>query len=99
ITLLIGTKCGRVIVAPAVDDARRMLYVKYLVEHDVFHKPFRDFPRVESLADGNGLVSRVVMPQDAARPALRPCQYRLFNLTVKMASIDAREDAIQIVNL
>jgi hypothetical protein len=75
-----------------------MFYVEYFVEHDVFHKPFRHFRESRVL-----LMVMVSWPrrdaQDAARLALRPGQHRLFNLTVKMATVDAGEDAIQIVNL
>src|SRR5205814_3373373 len=74
VAALLGAKGWGVIVAPAFDDARRVLDVQHLVEEDVFNEPFRHVRRIQDLTDGNGVVCGVMVAENAARSSSRPRQ-------------------------
>ena len=76
-----------------------MFDVQHFVEHDVFDEPLGDFPRIQCLADGNRIVGRIVMAEDAAGSSLRPRQDRSWHLIFKVTSVEPRKDSFQIVNL
>ena len=60
------------IVAPAIDDPSGMFDVQHFVEDDVFDEPLGHVARIQGLADGDGIVSGVMMPKDATGSSLRP---------------------------
>src|ERR1041384_1232818 len=91
VAALLGAKSWGVIVASAFDDARGVLDVKHLVEEDVLNEPFRNFRRIQHLADGYGVVRGVVVAEDAARAPSRPRQRGHFQRTVEVPSIQSPE--------
>src|SRR2546430_17222358 len=91
VAALLGAKSWSVIVAPAFDDARGVFDVQHLVEEDVFNEPFRNFRRIQHLADGYGVVCGVVMAENAARPPSRPRQRGHLQRIVEMLSIQFPE--------
>ena len=91
VAALLSAKSRGVIVAPAFDDARGVFDVKHLVEEDVFNEPFRHFRRIQHLADGDGVVSSVMMAKDAARAPARPRQRGHLQGIIEMPSIQSSE--------
>src|SRR2546429_9944885 len=91
VAALLGAKSWGVIVAPAFDDARRVFDVKHFVEQDVFNEPFRNFRRIQHLADGNGVGRSVVMAENAACAPSRPRQGWHLQRIVEMLSIQFSE--------
>src|SRR6201990_2057402 len=83
VALLVGAEGFGVVVASAVDEAGRVLYVKHLVVEDVLDEPLGHVLRVESLADDDRVVDAVVVAEYCARAALRPCERRLLQLAVE----------------
>src|SRR5205809_649138 len=96
---LFGPKRGRVVVAPAVDDASGMFDVQHLVKDDVLDEPFGNFPGVQGLANRDGVVRGVVVAENAFCWSPRPGQYRLFDLSVKITAVELRENPFEIINL
>src|SRR5258706_3001814 len=91
VAALLGAKSRGVIVAPAFDDARSVFDVQHLVEEDVFNEPFRNFRRIQHLADGNGVVCAVVVAENAARAPSRPRQRGHLQRIIEMLSIQSSE--------
>ena len=96
---LVQTKSARVIVAPPLDQSRRVFDVEHLVIKDVLHEPFRNFFRIQRLADRNAVVNVVMMAEDAARATLRPGHRRFRQLSVEVAAVQFRKHPFEIVNL
>ena len=69
---LFGSKCGRVVIAAAVNYSGRMFDVQHLVEEDVLDEPLGNLARIQNLADRNRLMRGVMMTQNAAGSPLRP---------------------------
>ena len=63
--LLVAFECGSVIVAAAVDMFCRVMDVEHFVIDDVFDDVTRRFRRVQRYADGDMVVGRVVVAEDA----------------------------------
>jgi len=97
--LLVGTKRIRVVLATAFYQTSRMFDMKYFMEEDEFNKPFRDFRRIQRLANRNRLMDRVVMAQDVARAPLRPGQDGLFHVPVEVAAIKTGKEFLKVIKL
>src|SRR2546430_10896079 len=82
--LLFGSKSGCVIAAATIDDACGMFDVQHFMKQDVFNEPFRHVARIQGLADGNCLVRGIMMAENAARPAARPCEHGPRNFSIKV---------------
>src|SRR5438132_14031467 len=88
----------RVIVAAAIDNASRMFDVQHLVKDDVLDKPFGNFTRVESLADCDRVMRRIVMPKNASGFSPRPCEHAPEYLAIEVPAVEARENFLEIAN-
>lgn len=97
VAFLFGEKCFRVRVAAAFNDARRMFDVQHLVIEDVFDKPLGNIWRVQRLADDDGVEGAIMMAENAARASLRPGERGLFQFVVKITTVEAREQAVEIM--
>ncbi len=96
-SFLLGAKSFRVVEATPLDDARGVLDVQHFVIQDIFDEPLRDIARVERLAVHDGLMHRIVVTENAARPALRPCERRLFELVVKKTPVEPLKHAFEVI--
>src|SRR5258707_968139 len=65
----------------------------------IYFEPLWDLARIQGLANDDRVMGGVMMTQNASGPPLRPGQYRLFDLAVKVAPIELREDPFEIVDL
>src|SRR3954452_11016299 len=83
-TLFVSAKSPRVVIATAVYQSRRMLYVKHLVIDDVIDEPRRHFSGIQGLADRYCFVNRIVVAQNPPCSPLRPRQRRLWQFTGKI---------------
>ena len=72
IALFFGSKGSSMVIAPAVYYARPMLDVEHLMEQDVFDEPLGDVSGIQYFADGDGVMRRIVMAENAARGPLGP---------------------------
>ena len=72
VALFFGAKSRGVIVATAVDDAGGMFDVQHFVKDYVLDEPLGHLARIQGLADGDGIVSGIMMAKDAAGSSLRP---------------------------
>src|ERR1051325_83193 len=85
-------------IATTINNAVWMFYVQHLVVENIFDEPFMDFMRVKRLADDDGLMLGIIMPEYAARAPLRPRQSRLFKTVVEVFAIQAVEHLVQVVD-
>ena len=97
--LLFGSKSDRVVIASAVYYPGGMFDVQHFMEEDVLDEPLGTFAGIQDLANRDGLMRGVVMAQNAPGSPFRPRQHRLFDLAVKITSIEPREDPFQIIDL
>ena len=96
--LLFGAKRVRMVITPALYEARRVLDVQHLMKDYVFDEPLRDIARVQGLTDDDGVVRGVVVAEDATRAALRPGERRLFEPAVEIATVEPLENFVKVVN-
>src|SRR5580765_2794777 len=76
-----------------------MFQVEHLVVDDVFEYVARDAGMVEDSADNNGVMSGIVVAQNASCLGLAPAHSRTGHEAVEEASVQVFEDRVEIVEV
>jgi hypothetical protein len=68
--LFVSAERRGVVITSAINYSGRVFDVEHFVKNYEFHKPLRNFDRIQGLADRDRVVRCIMMAEYAARPAL-----------------------------